>query len=154
MEPRPGDIDAILEKYPSEPHYLISVLQDVQAQYRYISPENMALICDHVDVPLTQAWSVVTFYTAFSLQPRGEHVLKICCGTACYQKGGKRLLEYLGRVLKIEPGETTPDQKFTLETVHCLGTCALSPVAVVDEQYQVQTSVEKLGKMVKKLSRE
>lgn len=154
MEQRPGDIDAILEKYPSEPRYLIGALQDVQAQYNYISPENMTLICDHLGVPLTQAWSVATFYKSFSLEPRGEHVLKICCGTACHLKGGERLVEQLGRELKIEPGETTPDLKFTLETVHCLGACALAPVAMVDEQYHAKAKAGELGKIINKLSSE
>lgn len=147
-----NDIDTILEKYPSEPRYLISALQDVQAEYHYISPENLNLICDHVGVSPTQAWAVATFYKAFSLEPRGEHVLKICCGTACHLKGGKRIIEQLGRELKIQPGETTPDLKFTLETVNCLGACALAPVAVVDEQYHAKTNAGKLGKVLKKLS--
>jgi NADH-quinone oxidoreductase subunit E len=82
MEKRLRDIDSILEKYPPDPQYLISLLQDVQAEYNYISPEHMGLICGHVGVPLTRAWSVATFFKSFSLAPKGEHEIKVCLGTA------------------------------------------------------------------------
>jgi len=148
------DIDSILETYPSEPRYLISLLQDVQAEYNYISEENMNLICDHVGIPITQAWSVATFYSSFSLEPRGEHEVKICLGTACHLKGGQRLVDNLSRDLGIEPGKTTPDLKITLDTVHCLGACALAPVAVVDENYHANVTSKKLNKIIKTLSEE
>jgi NADH-quinone oxidoreductase subunit E len=146
------DIDTILEKYPSEPQYLISLLQDVQANYHYISEENMNLVCDYVGVPLTQAWSVATFYKAFSLEPRGEHEIKVCLGTACHLKGGQRLVDNLARKLAIQPGQTTPDLKVTLETVNCLGACAIAPVAVVDETYYPKMTAQKIDKILKKMS--
>lgn len=148
------DIDTILESYPGNPRYLIALLQDVQSEYNYISGENMNLICDHVGIPLTQAWSVATFYKSFSLEPRGEHEIKVCLGTACHLKGGQRLVENLTRELHIEPGQTTEDLKFTLDTVNCVGACALAPVAVVDEEYQSKTTSRKLNKLIKKLSAE
>jgi NADH-quinone oxidoreductase subunit E len=147
------DIDAILEKYPSEPQYLISLLQDVQANYHYISEENMNLVCDYVGVPLTQAWSVATFYKAFSLEPRGEHEIKVCLGTACHLKGGQRLVDNLARELGIQPGQTTPDLKITLETVNCLGACAIAPVAVADEIYHPRMTARKMDKILKKIIR-
>ncbi len=148
------DIDNILESYPGEPRYLIALLQDVQAEYNYISEENLTLICDHVGVPLTQAYAVATFYESFSLEPRGEHEIKVCLGTACHLKGGQRLVENLSRDLGIEPGQTTPDLKFTLDTVHCLGACALAPVAVADEEYHAKVTSKKLNKIIKDLSAE
>jgi NADH-quinone oxidoreductase subunit E len=150
----PVDIEAILDKYPSEPRYLISILQDVQASYQYISEENMGLVCDHVGVPLTQAWSVATFYKAFSLKPRGEHGIRVCQGTACHLKGANRLVENLARELQVQPGDTTEDMKFTLETVNCLGACALAPVAVVDDKYYARVTAQKLDKALKKISAE
>ena len=90
MKDQSIDIDGILEGYPAESRFLISLLQDVQANYNYISEDNLTLVCDHVGVPLTQAWSVATFYKAFSLEPRGEHEIKVCNGTACHLKGGQR----------------------------------------------------------------
>jgi len=148
------DIDTILEGYPEEPRYLISLLQDVQAEYHYISEENLKLICEHLGVPMTQAWAVATFYKSFSLKPRGEHEIKVCLGTACHLKGGQRLVENLSRELGIGPEETTPDLRFTLDTVNCLGACALAPVAVIDEEYQSQVTSRKLNKAVQRLSAE
>jgi NADH-quinone oxidoreductase subunit E len=154
VKPEGKDIDTILEGYPEEPRYLISLLQDVQAEYHYISEENLKLICEHLGVPMTQAWAVATFYKSFSLKPRGEHEIKVCLGTACHLKGGQRLVENLSRELGIGPEETTPDLRFTLDTVNCLGACALAPVAVIDEEYQSQVTSRKLNKAVQRLSAE
>jgi NADH-quinone oxidoreductase subunit E len=148
------DIDSILERYPGEPRYLISLLQDVQASYRYISEENLNLVCDHTGVPATQAWAVATFYKSFSLEPKGEHEIKVCLGTACHLKGAQRLVDNLSRKLNVEPGHTTLDQKVTLETVNCLGACAIAPVAVVDEKYQGRMNASKLDKIIKEYSKE
>ena len=146
------DIDEIIERYPGQPQYLIFLLQDIQSAFRYISPEAMNLVCDHTGVPLSQAYSVATFYQSFSLEPKGEHTIKVCQGTACHLKGSERLVEHLERRLEIEAGQTTPDMNFTLETVNCLGCCALSPVVVADEEYYSQATTRKLDKVVKELS--
>jgi NADH-quinone oxidoreductase subunit E len=148
------DIDSILEKYPGDSRYLISLLQDVQATYNYISEENLNLVCDHVGVPVTQAWAVATFYKSFSLEPRGEHEVKVCLGTACHLKGGQRLVDNLSRKLGITPGHTTADLKFTLETVNCLGACAIAPVSVIDDQYHGRMTARKMDKIIKKYSKE
>ncbi|MCF8061754.1 MAG: NAD(P)H-dependent oxidoreductase subunit E [Deltaproteobacteria bacterium] len=148
------DIDTILERYPEEPRYLIALLQDVQAEYNYISEENLKLICEHLGVPMTQAWAVATFYKSFSLEPRGEHEIKVCLGTACHLKGSQRLVENLSRELGIQPEETTPDLKFTLDTVNCLGACALSPVAVIDDEYHSRVTSRELKRTIQKLAAE
>ena len=135
MKKNPVDIDEIMERYPGEARYLIALLQDVQAEYNYISPEAMTLVCDHVGVPVTQAWSVATFYKSFSLEPRGEHEIRVCLGTACHLKGGQRIAEGLEMDLDVPVGKTTEDLTFTLETVNCLGACALAPVVMVDDDY-------------------
>jgi NADH-quinone oxidoreductase subunit E len=147
-------IDDILERYPGQPEYLIFLLQDIQTAYNYISPEAMNLVCDHVGVPLTQAYAVATFYKSFSLEPKGEHVIKVCLGTACHLKGGERLIEDWGRRLKVKAGETTSDLKFTLDSVNCLGCCALSPVMVVDEEYHVKASSGTITKIIEKFADE
>lgn len=154
MKPEGKDIDTILERYPEEPRYLIALLQDVQAEYHYISEVNLKLICEHLGVPITQAWAVATFYKSFSLQPRGEHEIKVCLGTACHLKGGHRLVENLTRELGIGPEETTPDLKFTLDIVNCLGACAISPVAVVDGEYLTRATSRKLKKTIQRLAAE
>ena len=114
----------------------------------------MNLVCDHVGVPLTQAYAVATFYQSFSLEPKGEHEIRVCLGTACHLKGGPRIVEEAERKLGIKSGQTTKDLKFTLETVNCLGACALAPVAVVDEEYFPNVTTRKLLKNIDKLSTE
>jgi len=148
--PRP-DIDSILERYPRHPQHLISLLQDVQAAFNYISPDHINLICDHLGVPITKAWSVATFFRSFSLEPRGEHEIKVCLGTVCHLKGGERLVEGCERDLGVKRGGSTEDLRFSLDTVNCLGACALAPVVVVDDQYLPNTTHPRLSKLIKKL---
>ncbi len=136
--------------YPRHPQHLINLLQDVQAEYSYISPEHLTLICDHVGVPVTQAWSVATFYKSFSLEPRGEHEIKVCLGTTCHLKGGQRLVEACERDLGVARGQTTEDLRFTLDTVNCLGSCALAPVVMVDEDYLGRATIRTLKKRLEK----
>jgi NADH-quinone oxidoreductase subunit E len=145
------DIDDIIERYPGKPESLIFLLQDIQASYNYVSPEAMTLVCDHVGVPLTQAYAVATFYQSFSLEPKGEHEIRVCLGTACHLKGAERIVSEMERRLGIKAGETTKDLKYTLETVNCLGACALAPVSVVDSDYQPNTTTPKLVKLLDKL---
>jgi NADH-quinone oxidoreductase subunit E len=144
------DIDSILDRYPPQERYLIALLQDVQAAFNYISPEALTLVCDHVGVPPTRAWAVATFYKSFSLEPKGEHEIKVCLGTACHLKGGERLVEQLERDLKVERGRTTEDLNFTLETVNCLGACALAPVVMIDEDYLGGASQRAVRRAIKK----
>ena len=145
------NIDEILERYPEHPEYLIFLLQDVQEEFGYISSKNMEIICNHINVPLSQAYSVATFYHSFRLEPKGEHEIRVCLGTACYLKGSQRIVEEIQRRIGVSPGCTSDDMRFTLETVNCLGACALAPVIVVDEEYQSNTTANKLEKLLKVL---
>jgi NADH-quinone oxidoreductase subunit E len=154
MQTARHDIETILEQYPRHPQHLINLLQDVQAEYGYISSEHLTLVCDHVGVPVIQAWSVATFYKSFSLEPRGEHEIKVCLGTVCHLKGGERLVEGCERELGVERGGTTEDLRFSLDTLNCLGACALAPVVVVDENYLPHSTQRKLNKVIKKLAHE
>jgi len=154
MQTARQDIEIILEQYPRHPQHLINLLQDVQAEYSYISSEHLTLICDHVGVPVIQAWSVATFYKSFSLEPRGEHEIKVCLGTVCHLKGGERLVEGCERELGVERGGTTEDLRFSLDTLNCVGACALAPVVVVDENYLPNSTQRKLNKVIKKLAHE
>jgi NADH-quinone oxidoreductase subunit E len=144
------DIEVILELYPRHPQHLVNLLQDVQAEFSYISEENLTLICEHLGVPLTQAWSVATFYKSFSLEPRGEHEIKVCLGTTCHLKGGQRLVEACERSLGVGRGQTTDDLRFTLDTVNCLGSCALAPVVMVDNDYLGRATIRGLKKRLEK----
>ena len=150
MKKKKPNIDSIFEKYPRHPQHLISVLQDVQDAFNYISPEHLNLVCDHVRVPITQAWSVATFFKSFSLEPRGEHGIKVCLGTTCHLKGGERLVESCERKLGVSRGHTTEDLRFTLETVNCLGSCALAPVVMIDNDYLGGATIPTLKKRLEK----
>ncbi len=149
-----GRIEAILAKYPPQSEHLVSALQDIQAEFNYIPPEALSAVCSHVGVPVSRGWAVATFYKSFSLEPKGVHEIRVCLGTACHLKGGARLVESLERELKVERGHTTKDLSFSLDTVNCVGACALAPVVVVDEEYQASTNSRKLKKYLKKVATE
>jgi NADH-quinone oxidoreductase subunit E len=144
-------IDDILARYPESPEYLIFLLQDIQSSYGYIPPEAIQLVCDHTGVPETQAYSVATFYQSFRLDPQGEHEIRVCLGTACHLKGGQRIVEELERKLDVESGGTTDDLRYTLNTVNCLGACAVAPVVVINEEYHPNATAKKLDKQLKKI---
>ena len=147
-------LDEILEHYPGKPEYLIFMLQDIQSSCGYISPNSMEQACDRAGVPLTQGYSVATFYQSFRLDPSGEHEIRVCLGTACHLKGAQRIVEGLERKLGIKPGETTGDLRFTLNTVNCVGACALAPVVVVDEAYQSNMTARKMEKHLKSMDQD
>lgn len=128
-------VEEVLKRYEKVEGPLIPVLQEVQALFRYLPEEALALIGRRLNIPSSRIYGVVTFYAQFYLTPRGKHVIKSCQGTACHVRGGQGALDALSRELKVKPGETTEDLAFTLETVACLGTCFLAPVAMVDNDY-------------------
>jgi len=128
-------VEEVLKRHEKDEGPLIPVLQEVQALYRYLPEEALALIGRRLNIPLSRIYGVVTFYAQFYLTPRGKHVIKSCQGTACHVRGGQGALDALERELKVKPGETTEDLNFTLETVACLGTCFLAPVVMVDDDY-------------------
>lgn len=128
-------IDKIIEEHRTDKSKLISILQDVQAEYNWLPQDELKHIGRRLNVPLVDIFEIASFYKSFSLEPRGEHLIRVCLGTACHVRGGTRVLETAGRILELNAGETTTDRKFTLEGVNCLGCCALGPVMVVDGDY-------------------
>ncbi len=128
-------IDAIIESYSSRKSALIAILQDIENLYNYLPVWALKYVSKKLDVPLIQVYGVASFYDAFHLTPRGKHIIRVCLGTACYLKGAPRVLETLERELGIKDGETTPDQKFSIQSVRCLGACALAPVVTIGERY-------------------
>ena len=131
-----GQLKEVLEKYKSEGrNALITVLQGAQDIYGYLPAEVLETISRGLKVPLSAVYGVATFYAQFHMKPRGRNIIKVCQGTACHVRGGKKILETLRQELKINEGETTPDLKFTLETVFCLGTCFLAPVMMINNNY-------------------
>lgn len=142
-------VDEIIDKYNAEKSFLIGIFQDIQAQWRYLPREAIARVVERLGIPLTQAYMVATFYKSFSLVPRGEHEINVCLGTACHLRGGQRLVENFERTLRVKAGGTTADRKFTLETVNCLGACALAPLVRVDQKNYGKMSGDKISKIIK-----
>lgn len=126
---------------------LIQVLQDINLEYNYLPRYALQYTSEALGVPLSLVYHVATFYTAFSLEPRGEHIIKVCMGTACHARGAPRVLDEFERVLGIPAGNTTADQEYTLETVNCLGCCALGPVVMIDDDY-LSVTPDKVAKVL------
>jgi len=141
-------IDRIIDKYACEPGVLIQLLLDIQRELNWIPPEAMIRINKRLKIPMSEVYRVASFYTGLSLKPRGRHLVRVCAGTACYVRGGPRVLDSVERTLNIKAGETTSDGKFTLETVNCLGCCALGPVIEIDGQYHGKLSPAKAEKLL------
>jgi len=146
-------IKSFIIKYNNERKALISILQDIQAEYNYLPQEGLRFVSESMGIPLIDIIGVATFYRAFSLEPRGEHLITVCSGTACHVRGGYKILEEFEKKLNIEAGETTPDGQFTLETVACLGCCAIGPVVVIDGDYHAQTTIRIVSSILKKYRR-
>jgi len=141
-------IDEIINKYINEEGVLIQLLLDIQREFNWIPKEAITRINERLKIPVTQIYRVASFYTALSLKPRGRHLIRVCLGTACYVRGSPRILDSVERKLEIKAGDTTSDGKFTLETVNCLGCCALGPVVEIDGQYHGRLSSANIGKML------
>ena len=141
-------LEKILAERRSQPQQLIEVLQDVQEAFGYIPQEAMTTVSRELGVRLIEVSRAANYYKAFSLQPRGKHVVTVCMGTACHVRGAPRLLDEMKGVLGIEPGQTTDDRMFTLERVNCLGACALGPVVVLDGKYHGKMTPNELRKLV------
>ena len=143
-------IDSVINAYIGQKELLVSLLQDIQAEFNYLPKDVLIKVSQKMDIPLSQVYSVATFFKAFSLQPRGRHVVTVCLGTACHVRKGHRLVDTFERQYGIKSGENTPDMRFTLETVNCLGCCALGPVVVVDGRYYSEMNGDKLTRVLEK----
>jgi len=126
-------LDAIIQKHRGRPGALIPVLEEAQVVLEYLPVSAQKRVAEGLNLPLAQVFGVVTFYSFFTMKPKGRHTVRVCLGTACYVRGGKSLVDNISREWKVKEGDTTPDRRFTLETVRCLGACGLGPVIVVDE---------------------
>ncbi|MEW5803786.1 MAG: NADH-quinone oxidoreductase subunit NuoE [bacterium] len=142
-------IDEIIDRFPRVPSSLMTVLQEIQIEYKYLPREALIAVAGKMGVPLSRVYNVATFYNAFSLIPRGRHIIHVCMGTACHVRGAAKILDELERILGIKAGETTEDMKFTLESVNCLGACALGPVMVIDGEYFGKVTPEKISSILK-----
>jgi NADH-quinone oxidoreductase subunit E len=148
------NLDNVIGIHGNDSSQLIGILQDVQKEYNYLPLVAVMQVSERLKIPFSRLYSIATFFKAFSLQPRGRHIITVCLGTACHVRKAPRIVDEISRSLGIKAGETTPDRIFTLETVNCLGTCALGPVAVVDGKYYGNLTAKKIGALLKKYEKE
>jgi len=143
-------INAIINRYNGDKGQLVSVLQDIQAECSYLPKEALIQVSETMGIPASRIYDVATFFRAFSLEPRGKHLINVCLGTACHVRGAARILEEIERNLAIKRAETTKDRKFTLETVNCMGCCAVGPAVKIDGEYFGHMSTDKVGNVLTK----
>ena len=141
-------MENILKDFKHDQKELIHILHRIQEDYGYISPQAISAVAEHIKISENEIYGVLTFYKAFSLEPRGKHIVTVCMGTACHVRGGQQLLNTLEHRLGVHDGETTPDKHYDLNRVACLGCCALAPVVKIDEKVYSQLSVLKLRELL------
>lgn len=146
-------VNEIIDRHGAERMHALAILQDIQREYSYLPRPALEWTADRLGVPIGEIYRLATFFKAFRLEPRGEHVLKVCLGTACHVIGGKRILEHLERELDVQAGGTTSDGEFSLEPVRCVGACALAPVMIVDDRVHAKVTSTRASKIVASLDR-
>jgi NADH-quinone oxidoreductase subunit E len=140
----------VVDRYAGRRGAVIAMLEEIQAKYGYLPPRALRVVAEETGASLVDVYAVATFYKYFSLKPRGKHLVSVCLGTACHVRGGPAVAEEFERQLGVPPGETTADREFTLETVACLGACALGPIVVADGHYFSKVSAAKVKPILQK----
>lgn len=148
------EADAIMKNYDFQKNALIQVLLDIQEKFRWLPRHILNWISGRLNIPLREIYVIANFYEAFSLEPRGRHIVQVCTGTACHVRGASELLTRVSAALGVQSGQTDSKLTYTLETVHCLGCCALAPVVQIDSEYYHDPSRNKLENMAKKMQKE
>lgn len=146
---RKNKIDEVLIRYRMDKSKIVAILQDVQSENGYLPEELLQYVALQLQIPVSQLYFLSTFYRAFSLKPRGKHLITVCLGTACHVKGGQKIVEAIQKMFNVCPGETTKNGLLTLETVNCLGACAIGPIVVVDGKYHGHVNLAKLDRLIK-----
>jgi len=141
-------MEKLIHKYPADRRFLLAMMQDVQKEFNFLPKESLDLISRYVHLPVAKVYSMATFYKAFSLVPKGRYCIKVCDGTACHIKGSNVLIDQIFQLLQIKPGETTQDEEFSLETVNCLGACAIAPVMLVNGKVHAKVTSGKLEEVI------
>jgi NADH-quinone oxidoreductase subunit E len=144
-----SEIDTIIKQYKGNESAILAILQDIQAQEKFLPKEVLEEVSQKMHIPMTQIFRIATFYNALSIKPRGRHKVEVCLGTACHVRGGNKIIDKLSRDLRIQVGETTKDKRFTLESVRCVGCCSLGPVAVIDGNVFGRLTQEKVSGLLK-----
>ncbi|MEG0553795.1 MAG: NAD(P)H-dependent oxidoreductase subunit E [Bacilli bacterium] len=141
-------IKSICKRYVDEPTPMMLILSDVQREYGYIPLDVQEIISEETKVPVSDIYGVVTFYSFFSLNPKGKYVVGVCLGTACYVKGGQNVLDKFSEVLHIKPGETTADGLFTLDALRCIGACGIAPAVSINGKVYPKVSLDAVKKII------
>lgn len=144
-----SQLPGIFARHQQKPEALIMVLQDIQKEYRYLPCEALQETAKALQVPLSKVFSVATFYNAFSLNPKGKNVVRICVGTACHIRGAALIQDQIENALGIKAGQTSADMEFSIEVVACVGACAMAPVVIVNEQYHGSVKPSGAKRLVK-----
>jgi len=142
-------VDQIINAYSNGNSNLIHVLQDINTEFGYLPEQGLRRVSEKMTVPLTEVCGMATFFKSFRLQPRGRHLITVCMGTACHVRGAPRIVDKMEQDLGIHEGQTTDDQRFTLETVNCVGACALGPTIIVDGKYHGQVNLKRVDSLLK-----
>jgi len=146
-------VDLIVDRYQEKRTALISILHDVQDRYKYLPEEALKMVASRLGMDINEIYGVATFYKAFTLVPQGKHSVTLCLGTACHVRGGTKILRELKSLLHIDPGQTTADRQFSLNTVNCMGVCAIGPVMFVDGKFYGEMNPLKAKKIIEKIGK-
>ena len=141
-------VKGICAKYKNEPSPLMLILSEIQKEYGYIPLEVQEIVSDEINIPVSEIYGVVTFYNFFSLNPKGKYIIGVCLGTACYVKGGQNIIDKFSDLLGIKPGETTEDGLFTIDSLRCIGACALAPACKVNGKVYSKMTVDKVKTVI------
>jgi len=144
------EVEGIVNRHRNRNGPLMPILQEINLRFNYFPENVLKYVSQEIDYPLSNIYRIATFYSAFSITPRGKHVINVCMGTTCYVRGSERLMEKFSDILEIKPGETTPDMKFTLNSVRCIGCCGLAPAAMVGDQVYGKLTVKEIPDIIKK----
>ena len=154
MDITPNQIQTIMEAYPRDERFALAILQDMQRTFQYIPRSGLMALSEDLGRPEASLYAMATFYKALSLKPKGKHIIKCCDGTACHIRGSLTIVDGVTRLLGLAPGETSEDGLFSLETVNCMGACALAPVVVVDDVYHSKVTLDKLKAILEECAEE
>jgi len=149
-----GTYKEILEKYEKDKSNLIKILNDIQEKAGYIPMKAQKEISEYLGLPMAEIYGVITFYSRFTLKPKGKYHIAVCLGTACYVKGSQKILDRLKDRLKIEEGETTPDGRFSIEATRCVGACGLAPVFTINNEVHGKATVKMLDEVLDNIEAE
>ena len=141
----------IIKEYPSEKRFALAILQDIQKEYGFIPRDVMSYVSKYLDLPLSEIYSIATFYKSLSLKPKGKYTIKVCNGTACHIRGAESIKNEISNILNLTPGETTDDGLFSIEVVNCIGACALAPVMLINGKYYGGLTSEKIRTIIDEL---